>query len=126
MSKFTSGSGPSTGIQTKASWKRLESHVEEVRATHLRTLLQDPDRCASLTAEFQGIVLDYSRQNVLPQTMDMLFDLAAEVSQQLLQYLELAHGSAGWTRREESGDGSRQAYQLDRGQSCYAHRLASS
>ena len=79
MSKIASSVSSSTGIQTKASWKRLESHVEEVRATHLRTLIQDADRCTSLSAEFQGIVLDYSRQNVLPQTMDMLFDLAAEV-----------------------------------------------
>ena len=86
MSKFTSGAAPSGGIQTKASWKRLESHVEEVKATHLRTLMQDADRCTSLTAEFQGIVLDYSRQNVLPQTMDMLFDLAAEVRAAIIDF----------------------------------------
>ena len=28
-------------------------------------------------AEHNGIILDYSRENVLPETMDMLYDLAA-------------------------------------------------
>lgn len=67
-----------SGVQNTASWKRLEAHVEEVKGTHLRTLLQDADRCNSLVAEFDGISLDYARENVLPATMDMLFDLATE------------------------------------------------
>lgn len=65
-------------INTKASWKRLEAHAEEMKTHHLRTLMQDADRCLSLSAEFQQIVLDYSRQNAVPATMDMLFDLASD------------------------------------------------
>lgn len=45
-------------------------------SNHLKILLQDPDRCAALVAEHDGILLDFSRQNVAPETMDMLFDLA--------------------------------------------------
>ena len=47
-----------------------------VKTTHLRQLLADADRCSALLAEHDGIILDYSRENVLPETMDMLYDLA--------------------------------------------------
>ncbi|CAM9948489.1 unnamed protein product [Discosporangium mesarthrocarpum] len=43
---------------------------------HLRNLMSDPERCAALTAGFDGILLDYSRQKVTNETMDMLFNLA--------------------------------------------------
>lgn len=39
--------------------------------------MQDQDRCSSLVAEHNGIILDYSRQNLNSNTMDKLFDLAA-------------------------------------------------
>lgn len=48
-----------------------------VQGVHLRTLLQDKDRCYAMTAEHNGVVLDYSRQNATTETMDMLFDLAS-------------------------------------------------
>ncbi|CAM9972287.1 unnamed protein product [Ascophyllum nodosum] len=39
-------------------------------------MMADADRCAALTAEHDGIFLDYSRQRVTNETMDMLFSLA--------------------------------------------------
>jgi glucose-6-phosphate isomerase len=38
--------------------------------------VQDDDRCKALAAEFEGVVLDYSRQRVTPETMDLLHQLA--------------------------------------------------
>ena len=38
--------------------------------------LQDEERCRSLTAEFDGVYVDYSRQRVTPQTMSLLGRLA--------------------------------------------------
>merc|ERR1719181_1386664 len=46
---------------------------------HLKDLLSDASRCSGLTAEHDGIYLDYSRENVTSQTMDGLLELA-EVS----------------------------------------------
>ena len=43
---------------------------------HLRELLKDDERCAALTAEFDGVLLDFARQRVTAQTMDLLYDLA--------------------------------------------------
>jgi glucose-6-phosphate isomerase len=48
---------------------KLRDHADEIKALHLRDLIQDPARCEALTAEFNGIVLDYSRQNVTTATM---------------------------------------------------------
>lgn len=42
-------------------------------------MIQDKERCAALRAEYGSILLDYSRQRVTNETMDMLFNLA-EVS----------------------------------------------
>jgi glucose-6-phosphate isomerase len=57
-------------------WKKLENHAASVKEMHLKSLLQDSSRCAALVAEHDGIMLDFSRENVLPATMEMLFDLA--------------------------------------------------
>ena len=63
-------------INESAEWKKLEQHAVSVKQQHLKTLLQDAGRCSALTAEFDGIMMDFSRENVVPATMDMLFDLA--------------------------------------------------
>ncbi len=56
-------------VSDSEAWKRLESHADEIRALHLRELMMDDARCAALVAEKGDIVLDYSRERVLPQTM---------------------------------------------------------
>jgi len=64
-------------IASDPAWSALEQHAAEIRSTHLRTLLQDPERCAALTAEFDGIFLDYSRENMTSSTIDHLLALAS-------------------------------------------------
>lgn len=65
-------------IASTSAWKRLRDHVAQIEKTHLRELLGDEQRSAQLTAEHDGIFLDYARQRVTAQTMDLLFDLAAQ------------------------------------------------
>mmetsp|Transcript_7208 Transcript_7208/g.25754 ORF Transcript_7208/g.25754 Transcript_7208/m.25754 type:complete len:563 (-) Transcript_7208:196-1884(-) len=57
-------------------WAALKEHVAAIDATHLRDLMEDGDRCGALAASFDGITLDYSRQRVTAETMDLLFALA--------------------------------------------------
>uniref|UniRef100_A0A2C9U039 Glucose-6-phosphate isomerase n=1 Tax=Manihot esculenta TaxID=3983 RepID=A0A2C9U039_MANES len=57
-------------------WKDLKAHVEDIKKTHLRDLLSDTERCKSMTVEFDGIVLDYSRQQATVHTVDKLYNLA--------------------------------------------------
>ncbi|KAH7684793.1 glucose-6-phosphate isomerase protein [Dioscorea alata] len=66
----------STLICDTPQWKDLKAHVEDIKNTHLRDLMTDSDRCKSFITEFDGIILDYSRQRVIPPTLDKLFQLA--------------------------------------------------
>ncbi|KAH9692928.1 glucose-6-phosphate isomerase [Citrus sinensis] len=66
----------STLICDTEPWKDLKNHVQEIKKTHLRDLMSDTDRCQSMMVEFDGILLDYSRQNATLKTMDKLYQLA--------------------------------------------------
>lgn len=57
-------------------WMDLKNHVQEIKKTHLRDLMSDTDRCQSMMVDFDGILLDYSRQNATLKTMDKLYQLA--------------------------------------------------
>ncbi|XP_020092208.1 glucose-6-phosphate isomerase, cytosolic [Ananas comosus] len=57
-------------------WNDLKGHVSEIQKTHLRDLMNDVDRCQSMMVEYDGIILDYSRQRVQQDTIAKLFELA--------------------------------------------------
>jgi hypothetical protein len=81
MSKFLSHIIPPNDQRQKLvsrtkEWKKLEKHAEYIEQTHLRDLLQNEERSDKLFAEHDGLYLDYSRQRVTLDTMDLLFDLA--------------------------------------------------
>ncbi|KAL6574309.1 hypothetical protein OROHE_001213 [Orobanche hederae] len=57
-------------------WKDLKAHVEDIKKTHLRELMSNTERCKSMTAEFDGILLDYSRQCATLDTLNKLNNLA--------------------------------------------------
>src|ERR1043165_4329934 len=61
------------------AWKALESHYKKVRKLHLRKLFaDDPTRGERLTASAVGIELDYSKNRVTDETLDLLFQLAED------------------------------------------------
>jgi glucose-6-phosphate isomerase len=62
-----------------AVWRRLQWHHAEVEPLHLRDLFDsDPTRGERLTAEAAGIYLDYSKQRVTDDTLQLLRKLATE------------------------------------------------
>lgn len=63
-------------ITQTAAWRKLEAHAKSISKTHLRDLLQDANRCRAMTAEADGVLLDYARQNATPETITLLLDLA--------------------------------------------------
>lgn len=67
-------------ISSTAAWKALASHASSpaIAQSHLKALLADAARDATLTAEFDSVLLDFSRQRVTPETMKLLFALADE------------------------------------------------
>lgn len=61
------------------AWKDLRSHHKEVRDLHLRQLFaDDPKRGARLTLEAVGLYLDYSKNRVTDETIQLLLQLAEE------------------------------------------------
>jgi len=59
------------------AWKALESHYKTVRSSHLRELFaDDATRGERLTASAVGIDLDYSKNRITNQTLQLLFELA--------------------------------------------------
>ena len=69
-----------SGLRQRAAWKALEEHHDEIKDAHLRELFaSDPGRGERLTAEAEGIYLDYSKNRVTDKTLRLLIDLAEEV-----------------------------------------------
>ena len=68
-----------TSLTSSASWKALEHHHGEIACKHLRDLFADDNgRGERLTAEDVGLYLDYSKNRVTDETMQLLVDLARE------------------------------------------------
>jgi glucose-6-phosphate isomerase len=58
-------------------WRALQKHAAKMKKLHLRELFAaDPGRGRRLTLEAAGIYLDYSRNPVTAETLDLLLDLA--------------------------------------------------
>jgi glucose-6-phosphate isomerase len=66
-------------LRQTAAWPALERHRAELGDTHLRELFaSDPDRGERLTAEAEGLYLDYSKNRVTDETLGLLLALAEE------------------------------------------------
>ncbi len=61
------------------AWKDLASHYKKVRELHLRQLFaEDPERGTRMTAEALGLYLDYSKNRITSETLQLLVQLAEE------------------------------------------------
>jgi len=66
-------------LTERKAWKALEAHSTKVRRIHLRTLFaKDPKRGERLTAEALGIFLDFSKNRITDETLDLLIQLAED------------------------------------------------
>ncbi len=66
-----------TTTTTSAAWQTLRVHHEEVGRLHLRDLFdQDPTRGERMTAEACGLYLDYSKNRITNDTINLLVELA--------------------------------------------------
>ncbi len=66
-------------LRERKAWQALEHHHAEIGNRTLRELFAaDPGRGERLTAEAEGIYLDYSKNRVTDETMRLLIELAEE------------------------------------------------
>ncbi len=62
-----------------AAWQALENHYETMRDVNLRSLFADDStRGERMTAEAAGVFLDYSKNRVNDETLELLIDLAEQ------------------------------------------------
>jgi glucose-6-phosphate isomerase len=66
-------------LTKRAAWKALQAHYKTVGNSHLRELFEkDPKRGERMTAEADGLFLDYSKNRITDETLKLLLDLAEE------------------------------------------------
>src|ERR1700751_4492148 len=63
----------------RPTWKALVAHHQKIRELHLRKLFaDDPKRGERMTSEAVGLYLDYSKNRVTDETIQLLLQLAEE------------------------------------------------
>ncbi len=63
----------------RQTWKRLGDHYKKIAKLHLRQLFaDDPKRGERLNAEAVGLFLDYSKNRITDETLELLIQLARE------------------------------------------------
>ena len=66
-------------LRDRPAWIALGEHYNKIRGVHLRDLFaDDPGRGERLTAEAAGLYLDYSKNRVTDETVDLLTELARQ------------------------------------------------
>ncbi len=70
---------PVATLTSLPAWKALQSHHSQIGLKHLRQLFaDDPGRGERLTAEAEGVFLDYSKNRITDDTLKLLVKLAEE------------------------------------------------
>jgi glucose-6-phosphate isomerase len=71
--------GSPSALRHRPAYRALEAHHERIGDAHLRDLFaDDPARGTRLTAEAEGLFLDYSKNRVTDETLRLLVDLAEQ------------------------------------------------
>ncbi|MGV8951288.1 MAG: glucose-6-phosphate isomerase [Cypionkella sp.] len=66
-------------LRQRTAWKKLEKHFVETQGAHLRDLFaQAPTRGTDMAMEACGVFLDYSKNRITQQTLDLLHELATQ------------------------------------------------
>ncbi|MGY0798523.1 glucose-6-phosphate isomerase [Lysobacter sp. A286] len=65
-------------LTARPQWTALKQHLAQVQSRHLRELFaQDPQRGERMAAEAAGLYLDYSKNRITDETLDLLLQLAS-------------------------------------------------
>jgi glucose-6-phosphate isomerase len=63
----------------RTAWKALKTHADSMRSQTIQQLFaSDPGRGTRLTAEAEGLFLDYSKNRITGETLKLLVQLASE------------------------------------------------
>src|ERR1700745_4041518 len=66
-------------LRSRPAWALLEQHYQKLSRVHLRQVFaDDPGRGERLTCEAAGVYLDYSKNRITDETLQLLLQLAQE------------------------------------------------
>ena len=66
-------------LTQRRTWQALQTHYQEIKDVHLRTLFaRDPQRGERMACETAGLYLDYSKNRITDETLNLLVSLANE------------------------------------------------
>jgi glucose-6-phosphate isomerase len=66
-------------LRRRHAWALLEKHYQKLKSVHLRELFsEDPERGERLTVDTMGVHLDYSKNRITDETLQLLPQLAEE------------------------------------------------
>ena len=68
-----------SSINKSSSWKALKSHFEQIKPLHMRDLFsKDPDRFNKYHIQYDDFLVDFSKNIVTDETINLLINLAKE------------------------------------------------
>ena len=66
-------------LPTKAIWKKLSLHHNSIKSLNIKDqFVSDPQRASKFTLEAASLLLDYSKNKISEETIDLLCKLAEE------------------------------------------------
>ena len=73
-------SGNVPPLRTRSAWASLEKHYQKLKSAHLRQLFRgDRGRGERLAIDAAGVYLDYSKNRITDETLQLLLQLAKEL-----------------------------------------------
>ena len=70
---------PTIDPTSTLAWRELTTHAHEMEGRHMKDLFaQDPDRFRNFSQKFEDILLDYSKNIITRETLDVLYRLAED------------------------------------------------
>ena len=71
---------PKTDPTQTKSWQQLSEHFEKIKDVHMKDLFaDDPQRFNRFSIRFRDILLDYSKNRITEETLQLLIELADEI-----------------------------------------------
>jgi glucose-6-phosphate isomerase len=82
-----------SAVTTLPAWQNLQKHYAATKHVAMRDLFaQDPDRFKKFSLEFEGVLLDFSKNRITEETLGLLRALAVE------------RDVAGWAKKMFNGE----------------------
>ncbi len=68
-------------LNESPAWLKLQEHYEDIKELHMRDMFaEDPLRFERFSARLDDILLDYSKNRITTETMELLFKLARQAN----------------------------------------------